>query len=314
MIHGMFHLRKSKKTYQMKALKYYLALLILSFLFASCLQKEEFTVNPNLKAVSNLKYTLQGDSVKLTWDLPSSSQPLYVMIIPNATGTPVSLKNNANSYTYGIVEVNNPMLFTVKVSDNQGNTSLGQSVQVLRTGASPLKNASVTQVDNNVVFSWNLPDSVITGIVLKYVDPKNVSKIINIQPTATGYTIPNADLGMYHFALHTTNSRNQDSHTIYLDLKVGATFQAYLGVATDSLALLSSADDDEIAAAKWFFKTYPKARYISFNMIKNGYDLSKYRVLWWNYDIDNGTSDLPAISLEPTVVHEIANYHKNGGI
>jgi hypothetical protein len=296
-----------------KHITLYLSLLILPLIIVSCLNKEDFTVNPNLAAVSNLQYTLNGDSVKLTWTLPPSSDPLSVIVIPNATGTPISLKPNSTSYTYGIVEVNKPLMFTVKTSDSKGNTSLGQTVKLTRSGASPIKNVVATQVDNNIVFTWAAPDSAITGIVLKYKDQKNVSQTVQISPSATGYTITNADLGLYHFDLYTTNSRGQVSQNIYLDVKVGATYLAYIGDAVDSLSMVTTSDDDQAAGAKWFFSTYPKARYISFNMIKNGYDLSKYRVLWWNYDIDNGSSDLPAISVDPTVVAALTAYHKNGG-
>jgi len=288
-------------------------LFVLPFLVVSCLDKEVFNVSPNLSSVSNLQYVLNGDSVKLTWSLPASESSLGVMVIPNSTGAPITLKVNATSYTYGIVEVNKPLMFTVKVSDDKGNISLGQSVKLIRAGASPIKNVKVDQVDNNVVFSWAAPDSAITGIVLKYKDQKNVNQTIAISSTATGYTIPNADLGMYHFDLYTTNSRSQVSQNIYLDLKVGPTYLAYIGDAADSTAMVTTADDDQVAGAKWFFSTYPKARYVSFNMIKNGYDLSKYRVLWWNYDIDNGTSDLPAIATDPTVLAAMTTYHKNGG-
>ena len=297
-----------------KHIKIYILSLVLPFLVASCDYVRDFSgANAKLAAVSNLQYTLTGDSVKLTWTLPAGVDSLGVVVIPNATGTPITLKMNATSYTYGIVEVNKSYVFTVKTSDTKGNTSLGQTVKFVRAGASPVNSAAVTQVDNNVVFSWAAPDSAVTGIVLKYVDQKNVTQSININATATSYTIANADLGMYHFALYTTNSRNQVSQNIHLDLKVGATYLAYIGDAADSTAMVTTADDDEIAAAKWFFSTNPKARYISFNMIKNGFDLSKYRVLWWNYDIDNGSSDLPAISLDPTVLSALTTYHKNGG-
>jgi len=296
-----------------KYIKLYLMLLVLPFMVTSCLDKDVFNVNPNLATVSNLQYTLNGDSVKLTWTLPAGKDSIGVVVIPNATGAPIALKMNATSYTYGIVEVNKPLMFTVKISDTKGNISLGQTVKFTRAGASPIKSAVVTQVDNNVVFSWAAPDSAVTGIVLKYVDQKNVAQSININATATSYTIANADLGKYHFDLYTTNSRSQVSQNIYLDLKVGATYLAYIGDAADSTAMVTTADDDEVAAAKWFFSTYPKARYISFSMIKNGFDLSKYRVLWWNYDIDNGTADLPAISVDPTVVAALTTYHKNGG-
>lgn len=298
-----------------KHIKIYLSLLILPLMAISCLDKQEFTVNPNLPTVSNLQYTVTGDSVKLTWSMPAGKDSLGVIIIPNSTGAPIALKMNSTSYTYGIVEVNKPLMFTVKISDTKGNTSLGQTVKFTRAGASPIRNAVVTQLDNNVVFTWAAPDSAVTGIVLKYKDQKNVNQTVQISPTATGYTISNADVGMYHFDLYTTNSRGQVSQNIYLDLKVGATYLAYLS-EFDSISTLGSnptADDDEVAGAQWFFSTYPKARFITFNMIKNGYDLSKYRVIWWNYDIDNGTSDLPSSSVDATVVAKLTAYHKNGG-
>ena len=297
-----------------KHIKTYIILLVLPFLVASCDYVQDYSGDAaNLAVVSNLQYTLVGDSVKLTWTMPTGVDSLSGIVIPNATETPIVLNMNATSYTYGIVEVNKPYMFTIKLSDTKGNTSLGQTVQFVRAGASPIKDVIVSQVDNDVEFSWTAPDSAVTGIVLKYVDQKNVTQMVPISATATSYRISNADLGVYHFTLYTTNNRNQVSQNIYLDLKVGATYLAYIGAASDSTAMVTTADDDEIAAAKWFFSTYPKARYISFNMIKNGFDLSKYRVLWWNYDIDNGTSDLPAISIDPTVVAALTAYHKNGG-
>ena len=151
-----------------KYIKLYLMLLVLPFMVTSCLDKDVFNVNPNLATVSNLQYTLNGDSVKLTWTLPAGKDSIGVVVIPNATGAPIALKMNATSYTYGIVEVNKPLMFTVKISDTKGNISLGQTVKFTRAGASPIKSAVVTQVDNNVVFSWAAPDSAVTGIVLKY--------------------------------------------------------------------------------------------------------------------------------------------------
>ena len=291
-----------------KQFNIYIMLLILPLMLASCLDKEQLTITPNLATVTNLQYKLTGDSVKLTWALPASSGALGVMVIPNANGKPISLKSNATSYTYGIVEVNKPMMYTVKVNDSNGNTSLGTTVKFKRPGAFPVKNAVVTQVDNNIAFSWAAPDSAISGIVIKYAD-----KTINVNASATSYQIPNAAIGTYRFQLYTTNSANQVSHSTYLNLKVGATMLAYLGDAPDSTTLVTTTDEDQIAGAKWFFSTYPKARYISFNMIKNGFDLSRYRVLWWNYDIDNGTSDMPAIATDPKVVTAMTTFHKNGG-
>jgi hypothetical protein len=292
-----------------KYIKLYLMLLVLPFMVTSCLDKDVFDVNPNLATVSNLQYTLNGDSVKLTWTLPADKDSIGVIVIPNVTGSPITLKMNATSYTYGIVEVNKPLMFTVKISDTKGNTSLGQSVKFTRVGASPIKNVTAVQVDNDVVFNWAAPDSAITGIVLKY-----GGQTINIAPTATTYTLSNPAVGTYNFAMNTTNSRGQVSQTIYLPLKVGATLLGYIGAYADKTTLLSTGDDDEISGANWFFTNYPKATYISFDQVKAGtVDLTKYRVIWWNYDIDNGTADLPAIATDPAVVSAMTTYHKNGG-
>ncbi len=291
-----------------KYLNIYLVFLALALAFTSCLKKEIPTITPNLAAVTNLKYVLVGDSVKLTWTLPASASPLNVTVSPDPK-TIIPLNANATTYTFGIVEVNKPYLYTVKVSDSNGNTSLGSSVQFVRAGASPIKNAEITQVDANLLISWQLPDSAITSIVLVYAD-----KTVTLAPTATSFQIQNAAVGSYHFTVRTTNNRNQVSNPTFLDLKMGATMLGYLSDLPDSTTMMNTADDDIVAGAQWFFSTYPKARFISFNAIKNGtVDLSQYRVLWWNYDIDDGTSDLPPISLDQTVLTKMITYHKNGG-
>ena len=71
-------------------------------------------------------------------------------------------------------------------------------------------------------------------------------------------------------------------------------------------------DDDEKAAADWFFNNYPTGEYLSFDEIANGADLSQYRVLWWIRDSQQ-TTDLPAESLDPSVVEAIKKFHIDGG-
>lgn len=286
-----------------KNIQLYLMLLALPLLAISCQNRDFNIADAIVPPVNNLQSSLIGDSVKLTWNLPSGFDTLSVSVQTN-NGV-VALKNNATSYTFGVVEVNKAYGFTVKLKDTEGNISVGQTVRLTRGGAMPVKNVSGVQNDNNIVLSWGLPDSSITGITLKY-----GTKTINLGPTVTSYEIANASIGTYNFSLVTTNSRNQTSHSVFYDFKVGATLVAYLGDAPDSLSI---ADDDEIAGAKWLFSTYPKARYISFDMIKNGtVDLSQFRVIWWNYDVETGSA-LPAIANDATVLSKLTQYHKNGG-
>ena len=139
------------------------------------------------------------------------------------------------------------------------------------------------------------------------------TQTVDLSPTATSYQFNNLPLGQYNISVVTYNSSNQVSNTVYLPFKVGATAVAYLGVYADSTALLNTGDDDEIAAAKWLFRTYNKSQYVSFSEIKNGtVDLSQFRVLWWNYDVTTGHA-LPAITTDATVVNRIKAFNQNGG-
>lgn len=84
-----------------------------------------------------------------------------------------------------------------------------------------------------------------------------------------------------------------------VDLKIG-----FLGVWSDADAI---ANDDEAAAYSWFKKTYPKGEYISFNDIKNGKDLSFFKVLWWHNDQHQ---KLPTIAIEGA--DELKKFYHSG--
>ena len=280
-----------------------ISILIISLL--SC-QKRDIAVMPaNLPPVLNLAYTLQGDTATLTWNMPTG----YDSITPTISGsTNTKLGLGVTSFKYGIVQTNIPYNFTVKLNDAKGNLSLGQTVNFTRAGASPVTNVSGLQNDLGVLLTWTNPSTSITGITITF-----GTQTITLPANTTSYQFTNVPIGSYTITFVTTNSSNQVSNTVYLPFKVGATTVAYLGIYSDSATLLSTGDDDEIAAAKWLFSKYPTSRYISFNQVKNGtVDLSQIRVLWWNYDLTTTTA-LPSIALDPTVVSSITSYYKKGG-
>jgi hypothetical protein len=284
---------------------YSIATVFLMFLFAC--QKNDISVAPaHLAPVSNLKYTLTGDSVLLTWTLPQSDS---LTVVVNDGSSIVQLPLNASSYKYGIVQTNKNYIYSVKVKDTKGNTSLGQSLNFIRPGSYPVKNLTAIQNDNGVVVSWTAPDSAVSKITIKI-----GTQSVDLSPSTTSYQFNNVAPGQYTISAVTTNSSNQTSNTVYLPFKVGATMVGYIGAYSDSTTLLSTGDDDEVAAAQWLFSTYPgKSRYISFSQVKNGtVDLSQYRVIWWNYDLISG-KDLPSIATDPTVVSNIKQYYQNGG-
>ena len=289
-----------------KHIKLYLLSLVLPFLVASCMDRNNFDIAiPKVPAVNNLQSTLTGDSVKLTWSLPAGFDTLIVSVKTNDGD--VYLKNNATSYTYGIVQTNQDYSFTVKLRDTKGDISLGQTVRLNRAGAAPVTNVAAVQDNTDVNLTWTVPAG-ITGTTLKF-----GATTVNLGPTVTSYKITNAAIGKYTFSFVTNNSDNKPSNTVYFDFKVGSTIVAYLGVYADKATLLSSGDDDEIAAANWLFTNYPSAVYISFDQIRNGsIDLSQYRVIWWNRDVETGSA-LPSISTDATVLAKLTKFHKDGG-
>lgn len=289
-----------------KFLKIYLLLLILPVMVVSCDDSVEyFAEAPKVPAVSNLQSTLVGDSIKLSWDLPSGFDTLLVTV--NTSDGEVPLKINANTFTYGIIQTNTDYGFTVKLRDTEGNISLGQTIRVNRAGAKPVSNVTAVQNNTDVVLTWIAPDG-ISGITLKY-----GNNTINLGANVTTYTVQNATIGKYSFSFVTNNNENKPSNTVYFDFKVGSTIVAYLGVYADKSSLMSNGDDDEIAAANWLFTNFPTSVYISFDQIKSGeVDLSNYRVIWWNRDVQTGSA-LPEISTDATVVAKLTQFHKDGG-
>ncbi len=90
---------------------------------------------------------------------------------------------------------------------------------------------------------------------------------------------------------------------------------AFLGTAKTKDGL---SNPDEKAAADWFFDTFQKADYISFDDIKDGtVDLSKYAVIWWHddewNDDSNPVTNLPNIAQNSDVIDAVKAFHANGG-
>jgi hypothetical protein len=291
----------------MKNYKFIFTMLIAGATVLSACQKNEIMVAPAIiNTVANLKHTMNGDSVTFSWDLPNSKSPLKVLVEGGATSA--ETKDNATSYKYGIIETNKEYNFLFKIRDAEGNLSLGQVVKIFRKGATPISNLNALQDDSGVIVSWTLPKDPINKITLKF-----GTQTVELSSTTTSHRFTNIQSGDYTVSVVTFNNENLSSNTVYLPFKVGATSVAYLGVYPDSLSLLNTGDDDQIAAAKWLFSQYKTAQYISFDDIKTGaIDLNKFRVLWWNHDVSTG-SNLPAVSTDAIVVNKITQFYKNGG-
>ncbi|QIA09161.1 DUF4960 domain-containing protein [Draconibacterium halophilum] len=101
---------------------------------------------------------------------------------------------------------------------------------------------------------------------------------------------------------------NGDVYSVYTISVTEQFFIGFLGTATNVSGIT---EDDQQAAAEWFFANYDNGKYISFDAIKNGeVDLNDFRVLWWYNDSER---DLPAIAHDATVLNKMNEYYQNGG-
>jgi len=101
---------------------------------------------------------------------------------------------------------------------------------------------------------------------------------------------------------------NGDVYSVYT---ISVTEQYFIGFLGTAATAAGITEDDQQAAAEWFFDNYDNGIYISFDAIKNGdVDLNDFRVLWWYNDSER---DLPAIAHDVTVVNKMKEYYQNGG-
>ena len=273
--------------------------------FISCSYDREIepAAAPVIPSVENLQVELVGDTAVVTWDNPTYEGNITTRI--NYNNGVENINVPVSTFEYGIIDVNIDYFFTVKLQDDEGNYSLGETVNLHREGPKAVTNFKGVQDGTNVNLSWNLPEEEIYGIRLM-ID----SEEIILPADATSYSFENDEYGNYSFQLNAMDAEGNPSPSKYLNFTVGATRIGYLGTAPD---VGSISDDDEAASANWLFDNYPDAEYIQFSDIEEGLDLSEFRILWWHYDNDTNNAELPVEATSEEVVSAIAEFHRDGG-
>lgn len=138
-------------------------------------------------------------------------------------------------------------------------------------------------------------------------DVTNLSPEIVIDDTASVSPVSGEAVDFTNAVTYTVENQGfTKSYEVTVEIQ-----ELYIGFLGAHPNASSITEDDELAAAEWFFDNYEDGRYVSFDDIKNGnVDLSEFKVLWWYHD---ATEDLPAISLDADVLISMKNFHKNGG-
>ena len=289
-------------------LEYYMSsLLSLALLLSGCYDRDIDSMNAKVEPLANLEYRIDDDTLRVEWALPSQND--LSVKVSSSVETKI-IPNNPTSYKYGVVKVGKEYKFTFNAFDKEGNMSTGRTIYFVREGSSSISNLTARQVDGTkkVALTWKLPDEKISKIEVRYDGNK-----IELPGSATTYFLENASEKVYTIGVVSFDEAGNSSETVYTTIRVGSTKIAFMGNAATYNEFLTSADDDEIAAGKWFFETYPTGTYLSFEDVKAGANLAQYRVVWWIRDAQSPRSQLPAIALEETVLSAMKKYYADGG-
>ncbi len=117
---------------------FFAALLGLASLFSACRGVElQEAANANLPKASNLRYTAEGRTVTLAWNLTDTTDVRGVQVIKNGSET-TELSGAATSFVIRHCTPNKDILYTVKVLFRNGLVSDGASVRVHITYDEPI--------------------------------------------------------------------------------------------------------------------------------------------------------------------------------
>ena len=304
----------------MKTLKIYglgTLMLLTGAVFSSCgdFEPTGYEAAPELPTVSNLKATITGHDINLSWQLPSTSVKITdVQLIRNAdTANPVSLGATATTYTIFGQPMGEEGMYTIKLCYDDKYVSEG----VTTTATLPVEVlAGVTNLSGSVnlrsvTLTWTLPTAAgVTGIRAYAGD--NDAEAVLLPAGTTTYTFKSQPMDQeVVYTVQAMYDTYYPSETATTKVKVPyiAPKIAYLLVGTDNWRDL--ADDDERAAARWF-STQENADFVTEAQLAD-LDTDLYPVLWVEIDRTFLGASWQNLPLADGTVEALKNYTANRG-
>ncbi|MNF39501.1 putative glycoside hydrolase [compost metagenome] len=230
---------------------------------------------------------------KINVTLPYGSE--ITAVIPE-----VSLQEGATTN----LDLSKPINFTNPVKFRVVNGNLYKDYTVTVVVLSPIKSFKINSVeaiinDANKTITMTLPENTDLTALQPIIE---LTEGVSISP-ASGTTIDFTNPVIF---VVTSNGKSVN-YTANVGVPVAGLVVAFLGTAETRAGITNL---DEITAADWLFQNFPEAKYISFDNILNGADLSDVDVIWWHYD---SATNLPAVAYNPAVTDALKNYRTNGG-
>jgi hypothetical protein len=202
------------------------------------------------------------------------------------------------------LDVTVPINFTNPVKFRVINGNLFKDYTVTTVVLSPIKSFTINGITGTVndaskTITMTLPE----GTNLTALKPIiELTDGVSISP-ASGQTIDFTNPVTF---VITSNGKSVN-YTANVGVPVTGLVVAFLGTAATRAEITNM---DESTAADWFFSTFSGAKYISFNSVESGADLSDVDVIWWHFD---SAANLPAIAYKPAVTTALKNFRSNGG-
>ncbi|MDE6534104.1 MAG: DUF4960 domain-containing protein [Muribaculaceae bacterium] len=298
------------------------AVMAISGLFSSCsdFEPKGYETVPDLDKVNNLKAEVNGLKVNLSWTLPSGDIT-DVMLIRNADGkNPVSLGPSAISYTVEGAPMGVENLYTVKLKYDDRYVSEGVTIGATlpEKKLEDVSNLKAEVEGRNVTLTWTLPsESDITGVKVYANGDIDAATLYEGQPTTVvlksqpmGETI-SYGVAVVYDTYYTSTGVNAEPVTIE-EVEAKAAFL----LAADSYSDLP--DDDERAAAEWFYTRYvvtAKGKFVTPNELPN-LNAEEYSVLWIEIDrvgLPLGWENLPSEFSGEATISALRRYTAEGG-
>ena len=275
-------------------------ILALLFMVTACEDSFEnggFDVNSPSNVIS---FTLNGTAGeidqktgKINVTMPYGSD--ITAVIPQ-----VVLEEGATSN----LDLTTPINFTNPVKFRVINGNLYKDYTATVTVLSPIKSFKI----NGIAATINDVSKTITMTL-----PENTS-LTALQPVielTNGVSISPASGATVNFTnpviFVVTSNGKSVNYTANVGVPVAVLVVAFLGTAATRSGITNM---DEVTASNWLFANFPGAKYISFDSVLNGANLSDVDVIWWHFD---SATNLPSVAYNPVVTAALKSFRTNGG-
>lgn len=275
-------------------------ILALIFMISAC--EESFDTNGlDVDSPSNVtSFKINGVTATIDQKTATIAVTLPYGTDVTAINPEIVLEEGATSN----LNLNTAINFTNPVKFRVINGNLYKDYTVNVTVLSPIKSFKINNVaatinDVSKTITMTLPENTNLTALQPVIE---LTQGVSISPTS-GTTIDFSNTVTF---VITANGKSVN-YTANVGVPNSGLTVAFLGTAATRAAITNM---DEITAANWLFDNFTGARYISFDSVLNGADLSNVDVIWWHFD---SATNLPAVAYNPAVTTALKNFRTNGG-